>query len=524
MFNNIRNAWIAKCIFEDQPLFTPPPIRGYNLLASGAGLTAVHDLASIGGALSSQTVAGTISSMVGLDQPSAPLAISGGWGQQRCSAIVEVIVEHLDGRQSMYRFRCYTDRIDFSHNGIPAPDLMMFVNNVEEVRLQGLTGVGIMSSQQVYYDNSNTGGYGEVVYTLRPSDVLTNVSYVRGVTKDRKVSGDFEDNFHKSAVASISEVPASISMALSPAPTWLATILNSYINSEREQANGINAVTALQGAIITTTKTEYYDNPFVQMLSKSINSITTSLGWFMFRDLCFVDPGLATDEQRNVHVTNSYYSTETDTLTSLGIEASIAQTVATHVRSWMYDSSIGALNFTATNMTVSGKVDVTFNDKVAMLAAVNPVARDSLLNQFSNSIVLLLIPQLSQGGLIELSITVVASHSSSIVVMVTVGTSYPKRFSFPAFMDNTFSPILSRQSCEVVGSSAELILDAIGVGVARSYTPVPANLTWPANYGPQAYVPQHQTPGPAPIYQPPAQPIYQPTTPVAPLVKRNFNL
>ena len=475
MQGRIRNVYIIRLVFEDMPVFSePPPVRGFTLVSTGTAINSVAN--SIGArtaSISPLALAGNLSGLVQLDEPSEPMVVPNGWQERKTSALIEVLIEYQNQRSVIYRFRCYTDRSDFMANGIPAPTLMLFINNIEEFTVSNTNHAsGLIKSEQMYY-STTSGIRGAQLHTVKPADVLTDTHLYRYQAEDA-INSEYDDHVHASAVSCLSNIPSTESTALTVGPNWLASILNSYISAREDQQKGIGS-DVMSLAIDSLSLGQLQYNPFLEKLASLAKGITSSLGWISFRHICELDHTLSTDTQRVIYARNTRLSTESDSLNGVAIEQTIAQLTATHVRTWMYSSNLAAVSFTVTNLTIGGVVATQFNDAIVPLVPMLPEVRESMTLSFVRNIEGLLFPQLSQGGLFNLSVTVMATHSSSITIVVTIEGGYPRRYVFPAFMDNCYSPMVSSRSAEDVGRSADMLLRTLDLVQQRNIvSPQPA--------------------------------------------------
>lgn len=517
--SDIINVRIERVVFEQMPLFTAVPIRGYSMTGDANAITALHNMpgAAMGG-LSPTTVAANAGALITLDEASAPLHIINGWEETRCNAVIEAYVEESNGVCKLFRFRGYTDRIDFTHTGIPAPDLMIFFNNVEEIRLADRIPVGLQSAQQVYYNPYGAQtSHGDTMYTIRPPDVLTSVAAVEEM--NRVSSPDFDDAAYTCGISTGGEIPVTMNVSSQPAANWLATILNAYINAHMDKERGITTGSALSMAIDATTSMPIYTNAFIRALSQAIQSMNPGFAHMSFGEICALDPALATDDRRCIFTTNLNLSTETSSFVSNRIEAAIAQQVATHVRPWMYDARIASVSFTVTNMTMDGTIVLNYNDAIASMVPLSQEAKSQYVNTFSTNIKFLLMPVITKNGLVELSITVAASHSSMITVVITLQGRNPERYTYPAFMDNAFSPVITRRSSIDTGDAASQILASIDMQRSArqsigTYLGNPDRpLALPTQYPSGQYQPAQYAYPPAQYYTQPNSNVSQPTPP-----------
>lgn len=464
-----RDFYITNVYFQIMPRFTAVPIRGYTLVNTASTVEAVKYMTAGGiGFVSPTSLAENLSTYVQIDECGGSLNIPGGWAQEHCSVSIEVRCVWVDNTVSMMRFRGYTDRVDFAPvTGIPAMDLIIHINSIEEVRLtEQYTAAALTSVNQVFCDNGQNANRPDKVYTVRPSDVLS-MSNVAAAHSAAQFTRDPAQK-HTDAFGALTNVPTTESMATTASVSWLGAILNSYIGGLNDCANGVPGLgSPIDLAVSHVTNVTTLQNPFLQLMARKVANNAYSLsGWIPWSAVVSTDPLLATDTQRVVTVKNSGISTETGILNSSSNEARIGQLVAVNVRPWMYASRLASVSFTATNMTITGDIDVQFTDKVLPLVALDEMSQQALVRTFAENIKVMLMPQVTQSGLIPVHIVVHASHSANTTVVVTLGAGgnlqpNTTRFSYPAFMDNTFSPILSQRSPMDIGTTAQLLTGAL---------------------------------------------------------------
>lgn len=525
-----RDFYVSNVYFQIMPIFDAVPLRGYTLVNTAGTVEAVKNMTAGGiGYVSPSALAEDLSSFVQIDECGAPLNIPGGWAQQHCSVSIEVKVFWVDNTVSMMRFRGYTDRVDFAPiTGIPARDLAIHINGIEEIRLtEQYTPTALTAVNQIYCDNGQNMYRTDQVYMVRPADILT-MNSVAVAQHTNKYTGGYGQK-DTIAYGTLTNVPSTERMSTTASVTWLGTILNTYIGALNDTGmGGTDRANPLDIAVTHVTNTTTLQNQFLQMLARKVtNSAHTLAGWVPWDAIVATDPALATDTQRVVTVKNSGISTESGILNSHSNDARIGQLVAVNVRPWMYASRLASVSFTATNMTVTGEVDVQFTDKVLPLVSLDELSQQALVRTFADNIRLMLMPQVTQSGLIPVHLLVHASHSANTMVVVTLGGGgnlqpTTTRFTYPAFMDNTFSPMLSQRSPVDIGLTAQLLTDALSY--ARNGEERPPILL------------PHQKPGagfyntpPVPAqqvnygYPPPATPAYAPT-PTSGTKSRGFDL
>lgn len=459
---NCKAVYIKTIIFQDMPTFTAVPVRGYTLHTTGDNLAILKNHPGIrGGTLTAQSIATYVPGFVQLDASGSPVEVDGGWNNPRCSVLIEIQADMVNGESRLFRLRGYTNDIDFSFNNEPSPDIAIFINNIEEIKVSArLHGHIVADSTQVMSSSSTAN---KDVYIVRPEDVLISCNAVN-VMEEERDSYDMETAITASTYNRLHDTPFSVDMPVTTAPMWLATILNAYMDGVHmaEQNNGLNN-SPLSYAIHSNSSLGLFSNPFIQILAQQINGYGGTWGWMRYHSLLQLDPSLQGDRSRVIRYPVANISTETDNFNSYGIEPTIAQTVATSIRTWMYQANIAAVSLHMTNLTLTGQSEVSFTDKVAPLSTLPDPIRDALLDTFVRNINTLLMPQITHNGVVECSVLVSATHSGAITVIVTIGgggsvQTLPQRFVFPAFMDSMFTPMLSRRSPADTGKSANAVL------------------------------------------------------------------
>ena len=462
---NCKAIYIQTVMFQDMPVFSAVPVRGYTLHNTGDNLAILRDHPGIrAGTLTAQSIAEHVPSFVQLDACGAPVHIDGGWESPRCSVLVEIRAEMVNGENKLFRLRGYTNSIDFSYTDEPSPDMAIFINNIEEVRLSPrLQGSVVASTSQIMCSSSTANSE---VFIVRPEDVIISCNATSNIGADT-YADDMATSITANTFNRLQETPFSVNLPTTTAPMWLATILNSYMDgiamTEQDTSSQGNPLLYAMG---NNNSIGLYSNPFIQILAQQMNGYGGAWGWLRYQSLLQLDPMLHGDKTRVQRHRIANISTETSALNSYGIEASIAQSVSTSIRSWMYQANIATVSLQMTNLTLTGYPEVTFTDAVGPLSVLPDQIRNALLDTFVRNVTTLLMPQVTQNGNLECMILVSASHSGAITVVVTLGgggamQNPSQRFTFPAFMDNTFTPMLSRRNPTDTGSSAgEFLLAA----------------------------------------------------------------
>ena len=455
---NCRALYVQAVIFQDMPTFSAVPVRGYTLHSTGDNLAMLRDHPGIrAGTLTAQSLSEYAPSIVQLDSYGTPIQVDGGWDSPRCSVLIELKADMANNEEKLFRLRGYTNNIDFSYTNEPSPDLAVFINNIEEIKLSHrLQGSVVATTNQVMCTSTQAN---KDVYIVRPEDVIIGCGAADSLANE--VSHDeIETAINATTYNRLSETPFSVNLPVTTAPTWLATILNSYLDgiamTEQSTTGITNPLTYAMNAHPTNG---IYSNPFIQILAQQMNGYGGAWGWLRYHALLQLDPTLQGDRARVRRYTTANISTETARFDIYGSEPTIAQSVATSIRTWMYQANIATVSLQMTNLTLTGQPEVRFTDKVGPLSILPDPIRDALLDTFVRNITTLLMPQITQNGTVECSVLVSASHSGATTVVVTLGgggaiQSPPQRYTFPAFMDNTFSPMLSRRSPSDTGKTA----------------------------------------------------------------------
>lgn len=468
--SQIKEAYIQRVATEQMPLFTPPPIRGYTLMPTADAVSKLNNLTDrVGGSLTSSAIVKAIPDIVTLDQPieGCVAPIMGGWGQHRCSGVVEVVVVYTNGSRLMYRLTGYTDRDEHSYTGACDPETAFFINTIEEIRLQQGTWMPSTARavNQAYYSNGMPGSH--TLSTVRPSDMITDMSAVESVNAEKWLDDDI---VYDSGVSTLTSIPTMVNQFVTTSGSWLATILNARVAALRERDSGTGISNLNMSTLSELTDPSITDNEFLNLLARRMNNYEVSGGWFRMADLYAVDRTLPNDDQRNVYSRNTNISTESADLWNIGVAPKIAQTIATHVGTYMYQSRLSTVNFTVTNMTISGIPSFQFNTPVGiMYSGADHTTATQSASTFQSLIIDNLLPAITSNNLLDINVTISASHVADIVIYLSVQHGAPERYTFPAFGTNTYSPILSARGSIDTGEVMENLIT--GMDTIRKASP-----------------------------------------------------
>ena len=385
--------------------------------------------------------------------------IVNGWGQPRMSFELVAHMVTTNGPDFIYKVHGYTDILDVSATSIN-PDTAFYINSVDTIRLStNMAGGNAQyladSSQYLFGQQGNT----EELVLQRPADVFAQNQHnysnpYNDMVSSRSINGgafEFEDLTSNIGVGGRSSSRDDLS-----GNRWLSNIIKTtgdaamYLSPDMTEEDRV-ASTYTQ-AVTMTAHDSIYENMFIRHLFNGTNNAHVG-AVFTYNDLLRLDPSVG---GRHTHSFN-IASNESENHNAGTPESLIAATVSTSLSAILSGRGLSGIECAFTNMTFNSQPTCTITNMYSII----PNQPNSIEEDIKRYIILELIPTITRGGLILLSVTVNGSINGNLNVNVSVEGSTPTPFAYASFADATHPPVLSDRGIADVVNATGCFIDSI---------------------------------------------------------------
>ena len=443
--------------------------RSYNLNVTQGTINDLENVLSrtavaSNGTLSDIAVVQNMPNVISLDaNPLGMANIINGWGTQRLAFIMEVESNDMGINMVSY-IQGFSEYHDPSLSGRIDPDVRFHINSINTVirMLDPISGMVIVkphSNFNIIKDTFNNVQYQEVTDTdlklIRPTDIISNINNIN-------VFGHGMENVHvlTDNVAGVTSVSARGNN--NPIKHFTKTV-NSYISSKNTQDLGYaDDSEILTTASETASETNLVSIPFIMELYKLTGLPTPSD--FSMNLLSKLDPGVAdkvllieNDTSLVQHANTILDSENTEDMYKPNLESIIATTVAHSINDMLVSNLLAEISFATTNIT--GATVTTITNARSFIEGINVT---SYVNKLVTGIDHILMPEITQNGLLNVEVIVSSSLLLETTVSVSINMQPPVVFRFPTFCDSTYVPVVStQQQSTLLSDDFGTVLDTV---------------------------------------------------------------
>lgn len=447
--------------------------RSYNLNASAGTLNELENVMSrsTGGAnstLSDAQIAKSLPNIMSIAaQPLGITQIANGWGIQRLRFIMEV-ESNVSGMNMVNYIQGYSEFHDPSISGHIDPRMKFYINSVATVirmidPISGMMTVKPHSNFNVIADHFNGTQYQEVTDTnlklIRPTDVMTNISNIQAFGGEVGSVHNYTDNV-------AGNVSVSDRANHNPIKHFTKTV-NSYINSKNMSSMSHDPNDVMATASNNVSETNILTIPFIGALHQLTGDPAPSI--FTMDNMSMLDPGIAEkitmiDNNNDVtpSVTTMLDTTNTEDLYKPNIESIIASTIAHSVSGMLIDNLLSMVDFSASNLTGE---NLTFPSNARSF--IMGIDITGYVNKVVTNINYILMPEISQNGLIGIEMFVHSDVLGETTVSISINAQPNIVYRYPTFADSLYSPVISDEANKI------MFADDMGAVLDTTYNMAP---------------------------------------------------
>jgi len=443
-------------------------IRSYNLNATHNTMNKLEDiLARTGvganGALHDVSVVNNVPEIMSLSANPLGLAtIDNGWSTQRLTFILEV-ESNMGGLNLVSYIQGYTEHYDPSLSGHIDPNMLFHINSIATVTrmVDPMSGAIIAtphSNFNIIKDSFNQAQYQEVhdsdLKLIRPTDVISKIGHIQTFGDDPNVnilSDNVSGGVYTSARGNNSAVK------------HFSKTVNSYINTRNTQSIGYSSEDNLMmAASEAASETNLLGIPFIAQLQAITGLIPPTN--FTLNQLSKMDPGIA---DKIILIDNNAAMTSvaptildsdnTEVTYKPNLESVMAMTIAHSVNDMLVSNLLTEVSFSTTNIT--GTPITNIIDVRSLIEGINTV---SYANKVRSTIDMILMPEITQNGMIIVDILVTSSLLVDTTVSVSINGNPHVVFRYPTFSDSLYVPVISDEiNSTRMSDDMGLVLDAV---------------------------------------------------------------
>jgi len=427
--------------------------RSYDLNMTNGGQNALENFLANSsvlkrGGLNNITVANNLPNLVSMqNSPTHKVNIANNWGTQRLAFIMEV-ESNIGGSMLVSYLQGYSEYHDPSLSGRIDPQVPFHINSIATVTkmVDPITNMLIAkpySNFNIIKDAfNNTQAIEEITddkfKLIRPSDVISGIGHVTTFGRD---SGLVRDT-----VSDLSAASTSSDRGNNSPIKYLTKTINSYVHNLNtpgyEEEDNLMLATAEYASDHSLVAI-----PFINALYNQTGVPAPTV--FNIDILSRMDPDIQNKilliENGSTLVPNTPTSILDTNNTEVNykptIEATIANIVAHSVTDLLVSNLLATVDFSVSNRM--GPPLVVISNVRSFMDGIDVT---SYANKLSTGVEAVLMPEITQNGLLMIELLVHSDLLTETTVSVSVNAAPPVVFRFPTFADSLFSPIITNQT------------------------------------------------------------------------------
>jgi len=220
--------------------------------------------------------------------PESHILIPNGWNERRLRFFLEVETEHQIGASQTEYIVGYTNYAGLSEQGHLDPNMTFHINSVNTVRNSYMnTPLGnqviqnVIDSSHVIVNEQYTGlTQPNKLFRLRPEDVFVQLE---SNELEQEANGDFTDTR-----LTVNREPIKSRRTNAIAPVYVASVLDSYLQTQRADHTESNQSTIFESAYHSIKSDSCSNDPFISFIKNKGDATGNS---FSYNDLIQMDPG-----------------------------------------------------------------------------------------------------------------------------------------------------------------------------------------------------------------------------------------
>jgi len=430
--------------------------RSYNLNATHSTLNELENVLSrsavgANGTISDALIAKSLPNIMSISaQPLGITQIANGWGTQRLRFIMEV-ESNVSGMNMVNYIQGYSEYHDPSISGHIDPQMKFFINSIATVirmvdPVNGMTIVKPHSNFNVIADHFSGTQYQEVtdptLKLIRPTDVMSNISNIQ-------MFGGSVGNIHNYTDNVAGNVSVSDRANNNPIKHFTKTV-NSYINSKNMSDVSHDPNDIMATASNNVSETNILTIPFIGALHGLTGVPSPSA--FTMDHISALDPAIQEktimiDNANEVtpSVTTMLDTSNTEDLYKPNIESVISSTIAHSVSGMLIDNLLSMVDFSTTNL--GGENMTTISNARSFIEGIDIT---SYVNKVVTNLNFILMPEISQNGLIGIEMFVHSDVLGETTVSISVNAQPHTVYRYPTFADSLYSPVISDEANKIM--------------------------------------------------------------------------
>lgn len=473
MFTSVHqsNLKLVELILQETGTFDSQYIRPYTAEVSNEALsrlegrvnqhTGMNPNASIGCELVAGLTSGLVAPATSVERN---VGIINGWNERRFRFLLTIEEENSFGTVIHY-FQGYSEFYSLSYGDHIDPNMHFFINSYITVsrqldpRIPGAYTDSVIRSKVLtdgrMVDNTNAG-----LYTMRHPDIFAGLmnSYIEqawpsGEIQDTRISNQ------GNAIIPIDRMSCGIPSH------YLSNVIDTHRNAQMTVQTGFDNSSLYDRAFSLSHEGDPLENRFVRELTNRFapGSIIPKID-FTLNELLGLDPTFAT-RVSYTPVDDLGMLSQANSFTPWGdrsIETRVASILSSSIPALMLNCGLVTVNFTSTNMTLTGGVDTRMLSPGATVNTANQIAVYNLfIGRYNREI----HPDISQLDQVPVSISVAADIKNEVQIMVSVGGGSVYEYRYPCFCDGLLQPVLSssKDNFNAMLTGVETIINHTGI-------------------------------------------------------------
>lgn len=427
--------------------------------------TILTNQSQFGKRVTENLISSTLPEMISISQPLHMARIDCDWNRTRATFIIELSYS-INGLLHKMVIQGYSNYLDVSHGGHIDPNIIFYINKIQEYRQILQNGIPVYQPYNSYnvvydylaqdysiYDNNRAT-------TIRPIDVYNKIH------TNTMLETDIAD---MSSVAvydlsnDISSQPKPSNTSNNNPVTYISKILNTYTNNKQSGVGITSDVNDIYNSIVSGYDVKEYtitDNPFIRAMVNFTNTVSAS---FRLDMLKLIDP---TVENRinlvlknNQAVRQDFSSTTNiESFFKPNIENEIVTLIESMMTSILLEHNIDLLGVSFSNHTIPFTVVITNLQTIIPLDDNTIINTSEIIKHKINNIIL---PLITKGNNIAVDVHVLACASQDTNIMLRVNNNPEVVYRFPTFANNRYIPVVgSNTMLQTVANNVSTILDS----------------------------------------------------------------
>lgn len=447
-----RAMSVVKFIMQETGTYNQQYRRPYQTNSNAAVENQILETVDQKRSISAASLATVASQFI---QPSATpeeeIHIANGWNTKRYRFLLEVQSVDRTGLMATKEFIVgYTDHPDISYGGHFDPNMVFYINAINVTREHRTTAPTGSQMHQAMIDSSHilvNNQYSNLeapnqLFGLRPEDVYDQID-------NRVLKKHITDGFVVDGRTKITTSATKSNRANAVAPTYMASVLDSYLQTARNQKDDSDTV-IMEAARSTVQSSSVSEDPFMSFVRGCQGG--TGGNAFTLRDLLALDPNaMPTLAPMNDGLRASLHQTGlTSHWGGADMHTLWATTLSQSVPSYMLQFGFTRLQLTATNMDIGSQIHVT-PTHVRSFNQGFDVSRElqALIFRLETE----LLKNLSQNNMLSFGVEIDCDLLGETKCWISINGSPVIDFVMPSFCDALMAPVTTRNFMTLDGAA-----------------------------------------------------------------------